>query len=104
MDSRTRPSPAAVTFFRKTRAKGWRASSSTSLRAPFRTPAAGAEDIMTTETIRYELRDTIALITMDDGKANAISPAGIATLHAHLDRAEREAAAVLLTGRERRLS
>ena len=56
------------------------------------------------ETVRYELRDRAAVITMDDGKANALSPAVIAALHACLDRAEREAGAVLLTGRDRRLS
>jgi len=59
---------------------------------------------MATDAIRYELRDTVAIITMDDGKANALSPAVIEALNACLDRAEREAAAVLLTGRERRLS
>jgi len=56
------------------------------------------------ETVCYELRDSVAVITMDDGKANALSPAVIAALHACLDRAEREAGAVLLTGRDRRLS
>jgi enoyl-CoA hydratase len=59
---------------------------------------------MSAEAVRYELRDNVALISMDDGKANALSAAVIAALHACLDRAEREAAAVLLTGRERRLS
>ena len=59
---------------------------------------------MAADTVRYELRDSIAIITMDDGKANALSPAVIGALHACLDRAEREAAAVLLTGRDRRLS
>jgi enoyl-CoA hydratase len=60
--------------------------------------------MMATASVRYELRDNVAVITMDDGKANALSPAVIEALHACLDRAEREAAAVLLTGRERRLS
>jgi enoyl-CoA hydratase len=59
---------------------------------------------MAAETVRYELRDTVAITVMDDGKANALSHAVIETLHACLDRAERDAAAVLLTGRERRLS
>ena len=59
---------------------------------------------MVAGTVRYELRDTVAVITMDDGKANALSPAVIEMLHACLDRAEREAAAVLLTGRDRRVS
>jgi len=59
---------------------------------------------MSTEAVRYERRDNIALITMDDGKANAISHAVIDALRACLDRAEREAAAVVLIGRDRRLS
>jgi enoyl-CoA hydratase len=62
------------------------------------------EDDMDVDTVRYELRDSVAVISMDDGKANAISPAVIGALHACLDRAEREAAAVLFTGRDRRLS
>lgn len=59
---------------------------------------------MPAETVRYELRDGIAVVTMDDGKANALSHAVIDALHASLDRAEREARAVVLTGREKRLS
>jgi enoyl-CoA hydratase len=59
---------------------------------------------MAGDTVRYKLRDTVAVITMDDGKANALSHAVIDALHACLDRAEREAAAVVLTGRDRRLS
>ena len=59
---------------------------------------------MAAETVRYEPRDSVAVITMDDGKANALSHAVIEALHACLDRAEHEAAAVLLTGREKRLS
>jgi len=59
---------------------------------------------MASDKVRYELRDGIALITMDDGKANALSHEVIDALHACLDRAEREARAVLLTGREKRLS
>ena len=48
----------------------------------------------------YELIDQIAVITMDDGKANAFSPGMIARLNALLDRAESEAKAVVLTGRD----
>lgn len=59
---------------------------------------------MGTDTLRYELRDQVAVIMLDDGKANALSPAVLGAIHACLDRAEREAAAVLLTGRDRRLS
>ena len=47
----------------------------------------------------YELADQTAIITMDDGKANAFSPSMSAAVDAHLDRAANEAKAVLLTGR-----
>lgn len=59
---------------------------------------------MASDKVRYALHDRIAVITLDDGKANALSPEVIDALRACLDRAEREAAAVLLVGRERRLS
>lgn len=52
----------------------------------------------------YELRDGVAVITLDDGKANAVSPAVIAGLNDALTRAEAEAAAVLLAGRPGRFS
>ena len=47
----------------------------------------------------YELDGEIAVVTMDDGKANAFSPDMSAAVDAHLDRAAKEAKAVLLTGR-----
>ena len=47
----------------------------------------------------YELDGQIAVITMDDGKANAFSPDMSIAVDAHLDRAAKEAKAVLLTGR-----
>ena len=56
------------------------------------------------EAVTYELRDRVALIQLDDGKANALSHAVIDGLHAALDRAEQEAAAVLLAGRPGRFS
>ena len=59
---------------------------------------------MAADKVRYELRDGVAVITMDDGKANALSHAVIEALHACLERAARVARAVLLTGREKRLS
>ncbi|MBI3784316.1 MAG: crotonase/enoyl-CoA hydratase family protein [Deltaproteobacteria bacterium] len=59
---------------------------------------------MSAEILRYELRDGVAIITMDDGKANALSPSMINALQAALDRAEDEAKAVLLSGRDKRLS
>ena len=50
------------------------------------------------------ITDGIAVITMDDGKANAVNPALVAALNACLDRAEREAKAVVLAGRAQRFS
>jgi enoyl-CoA hydratase len=52
----------------------------------------------------YDLADGIATITMDDGKANALSPAMLAELSTAFDRAEADQAIVLLTGRERTFS
>ena len=52
----------------------------------------------------YALADGIATITMDDGKVNALSPAMLGELAAHLDQAERDDAVVVLTGRPGRFS
>jgi enoyl-CoA hydratase len=51
------------------------------------------------ERLSYELREGIAVLTMDDGKVNALGPPMVAALDAALDRAEAEARAVLLVGR-----
>ena len=51
------------------------------------------------ELATYELLDNVAVVTLDDGKANAFSPDMIATVNGLLDRAEDEAKAVVLTGR-----
>ena len=59
---------------------------------------------MSEQPVAYALADDIATLTLDDGKVNALSPATIAALHRALDRAEREAAAVLLVGRPGRFS
>lgn len=53
-----------------------------------------------TTLVSYQLNDTIATITMDDGKVNAMSPQMIAELNAALDRAGDDKAVVVLTGRE----
>ncbi|KCZ90850.1 crotonase/enoyl-CoA hydratase family protein [Hyphomonas johnsonii] len=53
-------------------------------------------------TIRIE--NEIAIITMDDGKANAINPTMLDALNAALDQAEKEAKAVIITGRPDRFS
>jgi enoyl-CoA hydratase len=59
---------------------------------------------MATDSVQYEASDAVAAIALDDGKANALSPAVIAALNAALDRAEREGLAVLLSGRPGRFS
>ena len=49
--------------------------------------------------VTYRLADSLATITMDDGKVNVLSQQMFAELNAALDRAEADGAAVLLTGR-----
>jgi enoyl-CoA hydratase len=51
-----------------------------------------------------EITNDIALIRMDDGKANAINFDMVAAFNAALDTAEAEAKAIVLTGREGRFS
>jgi enoyl-CoA hydratase len=55
--------------------------------------------IVAEESVRSEIRDRVAVATLDDGKANVVSHALIEALNAHLDRAEQETAAVLIAGR-----
>jgi enoyl-CoA hydratase len=55
-------------------------------------------------TATIEFIDDIAVITMDDGKANAINPTMLASLGAALDQAEKQARAVVIAGREQRFS
>ncbi len=47
-----------------------------------------------------EVQDKVALVRMDDGGNNVVSPAMIRDLHAALDDAERSASVLVLTGRE----
>ena len=54
---------------------------------------------MTTDVLSYTLDQKVAVIRMDDGKANALSVEMIDALLAALTRAEEEASAVVLTGR-----
>jgi enoyl-CoA hydratase len=56
------------------------------------------------ELVSYELDGRIATITMDDGKVNAFSIPMLQALHAAFDRAEQDAAVVVLSGRERYFS
>lgn len=53
----------------------------------------------------YRLEDAIAVITLDDGKANAITTAALEALEGHLDRAEADGArALALVGRDGKFS
>ena len=54
---------------------------------------------MSTSPVSYELRENIALIQMDDGKANAMGPTMLQALSDAFDQAEKEAKAVVLAGR-----
>jgi len=57
---------------------------------------------MPDEKLRYSLEDRIAVIHLDDGRANSLAPGMLAAIEQALDRAEQEAAAVVLVGREGR--
>ncbi len=56
------------------------------------------------DPVQYELSGDIAILRIDDGKVNALDPSIIDTLRNGLRRAEKEAAAVLFTGRVGRFS
>lgn len=51
-------------------------------------------------TVTTEIQDNIAVIRMDDGKANAMNPELIAGLNEALDKAEADAKAIVLLGRK----
>ncbi|MEH6792238.1 crotonase/enoyl-CoA hydratase family protein [Parasphingorhabdus sp.] len=55
-------------------------------------------------SISVDIQNDVALITMDDGKANAINFALMEQLNAALDQAEAAAKAIVLTGRDGRFS
>lgn len=54
---------------------------------------------MTTGVLQYALEGSTAVLTMDDGKANALSDVMITSLLEALTRAQKEASAVVLLGR-----
>jgi enoyl-CoA hydratase len=56
------------------------------------------------EAVSYECSGDVAVVTIDDGKANALSPDLMRAIHGALDRAEKDRAAVLLVGRPKRFS
>jgi enoyl-CoA hydratase len=49
--------------------------------------------------VSYQLEDSVATVTMDDGKVNVLSPRMLTELGAAFDRAEADQAVVVLTGR-----
>jgi enoyl-CoA hydratase len=53
-----------------------------------------------TTLVTYRLEDSIATITMDDGKVNVLSHQMIGEINAALDRAAADKAVVVLTGRQ----
>jgi enoyl-CoA hydratase len=57
---------------------------------------------MSSDLVSYSLEDKVAVVTMDDGKANALSQQMIDALLAALTRAEQEASAMVLAGRAER--
>ncbi len=54
--------------------------------------------------VTYEVKGDVACITMDDGKVNALSYEMLDQLNGAIDKAESEAKAILLAGREGRFS
>jgi enoyl-CoA hydratase len=55
-----------------------------------------------TSTVGYELNDSVATITMDDGKVNVLGPDMQAAINEALDRAEKDSAkAVVIAGNDR---
>lgn len=54
---------------------------------------------MSEAPVSVTIEDHIAVVRVDDGRANALSHAVLDALDGALDRAEREASAVLMTGR-----
>ncbi len=56
------------------------------------------------DVVTYQLEDSIATITMDDGKVNALSLQMFSELNAAFDRAKTDGAVVVFTGREGKFS
>jgi len=55
---------------------------------------------MSDQVVRYDLKDRVATIRIDDGKRNALAPHVLRGIFRALDRAESDGAIVILTGRE----
>lgn len=56
------------------------------------------------DAVTFESSGDVAIIHLDDGKANALSPAVLAAINSALDQAEEAGLAVLITGRPNRFS
>ena len=56
------------------------------------------------DVVTYQFKDSIATITMDDGKVNALSLQIFSELNVAFDRAKTDAAVVVFTGREGKFS
>ena len=52
------------------------------------------------DSVQYQQQDGIAVITLDDGKRNALPPAVLKGIYGAFRQAERDKATVILTGRE----
>ena len=50
-------------------------------------------------SVTTDIQDGVALIQMDDGKANAFSPDHISAMNDALDKAEADAKAFIIAGR-----
>ncbi len=59
---------------------------------------------MSDQIVRYDQEGSVGVVTMDDGKVNALSPTMIEQLDSAFDQAEKDAKAVVLTGRKDRFS
>ena len=57
-----------------------------------------------TDPVNVTIEDGVAVVRIDDGKANAVSHAVIDALHAALDRASADATSVAIVGREGKFS
>ena len=55
---------------------------------------------MSNEFVHYDVDDGIAVIRIDDGKRNALSPQVLRELYAAFDQAEADRSTIVLTGRE----
>ena len=66
--------------------------------------AAACNDAGVTEPVNVTIDDGVAVVRIDDGKANALSHPVIDAVHAALDRAAADASSVAFVGREGRFS